>query len=73
MKTDEFEITATGHATEDDRMWHRSTLDVAKFIAEQAVERFGYARAEVINAFGGHRSDPLYIVRPGLIETPPER
>jgi hypothetical protein len=62
--TDEFEIKATGHLTSPERMWHRSTLDVAKFIADQAVERLGFTHAEVINTFGGHRSNPIYIVTP---------
>lgn len=72
MDTDEFEITATGHATSPDQMWHRSTLDVAKFIAEQAVERLKFTRAVVINTFGGHRSNPIYIVTPEGGEMQPE-
>ena len=62
--TDEFEITASGHATSADQMWHRSTLDVAKFIADQAIQRLGFTRAVVINTFGGHRSNPIYIATP---------
>lgn len=72
MDTDEFEIKATGHATEPERIWTRSTLEVANFIADQAVERLGYARAEVINTFGGVRSNPIYIVTPEGGEMQPE-
>ncbi len=67
MEVDEFEIKATGHPTEPDRIWTRSRLDPSKFIAEQAVERLGYARAEVVNTFGGHRSDPFVVVTRELI------
>lgn len=62
METDEFEIKATGHETEADRIWTRSKYDVAKFIADQTITRLGYKQAEVVNTFGGHRSDPLYVV-----------
>jgi hypothetical protein len=68
MRPDEFEIKATGHPSEPERVWTRSRLDPSKFIAEQAVARLGYARAEVVNTFGGHRSDPLFVVTPELIQ-----
>lgn len=58
---DEFEIKATGHPTEPDRIWTRATMAPCSFIADQAVSRLGYARAEVVNTYGGHRSEPLYV------------
>jgi hypothetical protein len=65
METDEFEIKATGHPTGLlDRTWTRSKLAAATSIADQAVQKLGYTRAEVINTFGGHRSQPIYIVTP---------
>ncbi len=59
---DEFEIQATGHQTEPDRIWTRSSLGTSQWIADQAVVRLKYGRAVVINTFGGHRSDSLYTV-----------
>jgi len=59
MDTDEFEIKATGTDMQD-RVWTRSTMGAACSIADQAVERLGYQRAEVVNTYGGHRSDVLY-------------
>lgn len=61
MDTDEFEIKATCPDKED-RIWTRSKLSTAQFIADQAILRLGYAHAVVVNTFGGHRSDPLYVV-----------
>jgi hypothetical protein len=58
--TDEFEIKATG--PEGERIWTRSHYDTAKFIADQTITRLGYQRAQVVNTFGGHRSDVLYEV-----------
>ena len=62
METDEFLITASGHATEPDRTWTRSRLYVAEFIADSAVRKLGYSKAQVINTYGEHLSDPLYVV-----------
>lgn len=59
--TDEFEIKATGPDMPV-RIWTRSTLDPAKFIADRAVSELGYTYAEVVNTYGGHRSDPLHTV-----------
>jgi hypothetical protein len=59
VDTDEFEIKATGPEMKD-RVWTRSTMGAACSIADQAVERLGYKRAEVVNTYGGHRSDVLY-------------
>ena len=60
MDTDEFEIKATGTDMQD-RVWTRSTMGAACSIADQAVDRLGYQRAEVVNTYGGHRSDTLYV------------
>lgn len=60
MDTDEFEIKATG--PEGERIWTRNTYDVAKYIADSTITKLGYQRAQVINTFGGHRSDVLYEV-----------
>ena len=59
--TDEFEIKATKKDAEP-RIWTRSTYVTSKIIADQAVVKLGYERAEVVNTYGGHRSDPLYVV-----------
>ena len=59
--TDEFEIKATG--PEGERIWTRSTYDVAKYIADSTITKLGYHRAQVVNTFGGHRSDVLYEVK----------
>lgn len=56
---DEFQITAFKKGSES-RVWTRSSLDIAKFIADQAVEKLGYEQAEVRNIFGGDVSDVLY-------------
>ncbi len=58
MDTDEFEIRATG--PEGERIWTRNTYDVAKHIAEQTITKLGYTHVQVVNTFGGHRSDVLY-------------
>lgn len=60
--SDEFEIKATGHPTEPDRIWTRDHLAPCIFIAEKAVRSLGYKRAEVVNTFRGVRSDPLHVV-----------
>lgn len=57
---DEFEIKA--FKGNEERIWTRSEYDTAKFIADQAINRLGYERAEVVNTFGGHRSDVLYYI-----------
>jgi hypothetical protein len=56
---DEFEIKAT--AGNESRIWTRDDFQTAKHIADQAFERLYYDHVEVVNTFGGHRSDPLYI------------
>lgn len=61
---DEFRITATGHPTEPDRVITRNDLEVSKFIAHSAVRVKGWAKAEVVNTYGGHISNPLWIVTP---------
>lgn len=58
---DEFRITASKEG-KPNRIWTRSTLNVAEDIADQAVEDLGYDRAEVINDYGGHESGILYEV-----------
>ncbi len=58
---DEFQITATS-STKETRIWTRSYLNVSKFIADQAISRLGYDKAEVVNTYGGVVSDPLYVV-----------
>ncbi len=60
--TDEFEIRAIGQSPNRERIWTRGNYDVAKFIADSAITKLGYTRAEVVNTFGGHRSDVLYEV-----------
>lgn len=55
---DEFEIKAM-HPTLKERIWTRDTLEVAKQIADKALT-LGYTKAEVVNIFGGHRSNPIY-------------
>lgn len=62
MDTDEFEIKATGEGMET-RTWTRSTMGAASAIADQAVTKLGYALAEVVNTYGGHRSDVLYEIK----------
>lgn len=57
---DEFEIKAT-HPDMEERVWTRDTLGVSKFIADQAVDKLGYQRAAMVNIYGGHRSDELYV------------
>ena len=69
---DEFEIKGTGHKTDPDRIWTRSDPKTAEHIALQVVHKLGFARAEVVNTYGGHRSNPLVIVTPGEIEHTPE-
>lgn len=59
---DEFEIKATGHPTEADRIWTRAALGVSVAIADKAVHWHGYKKAVVVNTFGGIRSDELYVV-----------
>jgi hypothetical protein len=59
--SEEFEVKATGPDMPV-RIWTRDKLDPCKFIAERAVTDLGYKHAEVVNTFGGHRSDPLYSV-----------
>lgn len=60
---DEFEIRATS-SDKEPRIWTRDTLDTAKSIADQAVSRLGYERAQVVNTYGGVRSDILYLAEP---------
>lgn len=59
---DEFEIQATGHQTEPDRIWTRDKLDAAQWVADRAIRSLAYSKAVVINTYGGVRSDPLYTV-----------
>jgi hypothetical protein len=59
---DEFEIQATGHQTEPDRIWTRDKLDAAQWVADRAIRSLAYGKAVVINTYGGVRSDPLYTV-----------
>lgn len=56
--SDEFQIKAW---KEDgtEKVWERSTLAIAKSIADQTIEK-GYVYAEVRNTYGGHISDPLH-------------
>lgn len=56
---DEFAIVAF-KADGKLHFWTRNKLDVAKFIADGAVERAGFARALVWNCFHGYVSDVLY-------------
>lgn len=60
MDTDEFEIKATGK--DGERIWTRSKYDTAKVIADQTITKLGYEKVQVVNTFGGHRSDVLYEV-----------
>lgn len=61
--SEEFEVRATGPDMPV-RIWTREKLDPCKFIAERAVEDLGYTKAEVVNTFGGVRSNPIYTVTP---------
>lgn len=63
IAAEEFEIKATGHATKEDLILTRSYLAPSIFLAEKAIQ-IGYSRAEVINTFGGHRSQPIYVATP---------
>lgn len=58
---DEFEIRARA-SDKTERVWTRSTLEVAKVIADNAVNKLGFVNAQVFNVHGGNRSAPLYIV-----------
>lgn len=58
---DEFEIQATGHASEPDRIWTRDTLAMAQWMADQAIRQLSYGKAVVVNTYKGVRSDPLYV------------
>jgi len=60
--TDEFRIDATDVSGAPVRRWTRNSFDVSTFIADQAVERLGFVRAEVRNQFQGDISDVLYEV-----------
>jgi len=62
VDSDEFEIKATGQGMEP-RIWTRSTMGAACAIADQAISKLGYTNAEVVNTYGGHRSDPLYVIK----------
>lgn len=64
--TDEFEIKATGN-DKPERIWTRNNLHASKMIADQAVSKLGYAKAEVVNTFGGDRSDPLHTAEEGKL------
>ena len=59
MALDEFEIIATD-ADGTSRVWKRSRLASSKAIAEFAVNKRGYVKAQVFNVFGGNRSESLY-------------
>jgi hypothetical protein len=59
MALDEFEIIATD-ADGTSRVWKRSRLAPCKVIAESAVQKLGYQKAQVFNVFGGNRSESLY-------------
>jgi hypothetical protein len=61
MAIDEFEIIARA-SDRTERRWTRSNIDAARSLAEQAVDKHGYVYAQVVNVFGGHRSDPLHVV-----------
>lgn len=61
--TDEFEVKATC-PTKGQRVWTRDSLEAAKSIADQAISKLGYTRAQVVNTFGGHRSNVLYLAEP---------
>lgn len=58
---DEFEIQAIGHPTDLDRKWTRSKLGASKSIVDRAVDELGYSKAWVVNTYGGHVSDTLYV------------
>lgn len=60
---DEYEIKATGEGMED-RIWTRDKLSSSKKVAEGAIAKLGYSKAEVFNTFGGHRGWSLYTVTP---------
>lgn len=63
MNDEEFKIEAfktNESGREITRIWTRDKLSVAKFIADSAVEKLGYSRAEVRNTFGGDVSNLLY-------------
>lgn len=59
---DEFEIKATTKDGAEPHIWTRSTYVSAKIIADQAITKLKYDRAEVVNTYGGDRSDVLYAV-----------
>lgn len=69
---DEFLIIACDHRSTPDRKWTRSFLQVAKFIADSAVERLDYGKACVYNIYGGHPSSSLYEVTPSGGKDMPE-
>lgn len=44
--------------------WTRSSLSVAKGIADRLVDEVGYKSAKVFNIFGGDKSDALHVREP---------
>lgn len=58
---DEFLIVAAHHKSDPDRIWTRMTLEVAKNIADMAIERLNYGNVCVYNIYRGHPSAALYI------------
>ncbi len=60
---DEFLIVATGEGRET-REWGRNNLASAQRVADSAINHpaLRYAKAEVFNVFGGHKSEAIYTV-----------
>jgi hypothetical protein len=61
---DEFLIVATGEGRVT-REWNRNNLASAQRVADSAINHpsLRFAKAEVFNVFGGHKSDALYTVK----------
>lgn len=58
MSCDEFEIKAFD-SNKNYRIWTRNSLSSALNLAQQVLNQ-GYNNVEVVNIFGGHRSDNFY-------------
>jgi hypothetical protein len=60
---DEFLIVATGQGRPP-REWGRNNLAAAQRVADNAINHplLRFAKAEVFNVFGGHKSDAIYTV-----------